>query len=396
MRTRLAALLAVAALGAAGLATPPAAAAPVAGPDRASHAKPVGTVLKARPLRKALWIPGTTRRAFTLRYVTTDAHGRRVPSTGTVFVPKGRAPRGGWPVISWAHGTSGIGDRCAPSKVGPAMPERDWAYLGTWMRQGYAVVASDYAGLGTRGVHAYLHNRSTAHNVVDMVTAARAFSKARLPRASRLSREWVTIGQSQGGGGAIATSSYATEFGGKALDFRGGVGTGTPAFIEALVSLPGPGVLPVDASPALSAYLLYILVGMREVHPELGIDSVLTEEGRRFVALAERACVIELEKAVEGHAMGDFFTRPLATLPGYVETARAYLGMPETGFEQPVLLANGLVDTDVPMETTAAYVALLRANGADVTFRTYPTDHNSTMAASLVDSVPFVRELFAN
>lgn len=370
----------------------PASAAPA--PERGAAERRVGTVLAARPLPHERWIPGTTRKAFTLRYVTTDAFGEKVPSTGTVFVPKGRAPRGGWPVISWAHGTSGIGDSCAPSRVGPAMPERDWAYLGTWMRQGYAVVASDYAGLGTRGVHAYLHNRSTAHNVVDMVTAARAFAKAELPRRSRLSRKWVVVGQSQGGGAAIATSSYATEFGGRALDFRGGVGTGTPAYIEALVSLPGPGVLPVDASPALTAYLLYILVGMREVHPDLGIDDVLTEEGRRFVDLAETACVLELEEAVTGHPMGDFFTRPLATLPGYVETARDYLGMPETSFEEPVFLANGLVDTDVPMETTAAYVALLRANGADVTFRTYPTDHNSTMAASLPDSVPFVAELF--
>jgi dienelactone hydrolase len=388
MRTRLAALLAVAALATTGLTAAPAAPAP-----EAKRSKPVGTVLRAQPLRQDLWIPGTER-AFKLRYVTTDAFGDRVPSTGTVFVPKGRAPQGGWPVISWAHGTSGIGDACAPSKVGPAMPERDFAYLSTWMKQGYAVVASDYAGLGTRGVHAYLHNESTAHNVVDMVKAARAFAKAELPRRSRLSRKWVTIGQSQGGGGAIATSSYATEFGGRKLDFRGGVGTGTPAYIELLVSLPGPGVLPVDASPALTAYLLYILVGMREVHPELDIDSALTAQGLEFVQLAESACVIELEEAVKGTPMGDFFSRPLATLPGYVDTARAYLGMPETSFEKPVFLANGLVDTDVPMETTAAYVALLRANGADVTFKTYPTDHNSTMAASLPDSVPFVEKLF--
>lgn len=391
MRPRLAAVLAAAVLATVGLA-PTAPAAPAA--SKAAEPRPVGAVLDAEPLKHSLWIPRTTSRAFKLKYVTTDAFGHRTPSTGTVFLPKGRAPNGGWPVISWAHGTSGIGDACAPSKVGPAMPARDWAYLGTWMRQGYAIVASDYAGLGTTGVHAYLHNRSTAHNVVDMVKAARRFSQAHLAEHQQLSRRWVVIGQSQGGGGAIATASYATEFGGRRLDFRGGVGTGTPAFIEALVSLPGPGVLPVDASPALTAYLLYILVGMREVHPELGIDSALTPLGRRFVDLAERACIIPLEEAVEGQAMGDFFNRPLATLPGYVETARAYLGMPETSFEKPIFMANGLVDTDVPMETTAAYVGLLRANGADVTFRTYPTDHNTTMKASLVDSVPFVKALF--
>ncbi|GAB3760275.1 hypothetical protein FB382_003061 [Nocardioides ginsengisegetis] len=361
-------------------------------PARDGVDQPVGTVLESGPLDRDLWIPKTTSRALKLTYVTTDAFGHKALSTGTVFLPKGEAPKGGWPVISWAHGTSGIGDACAPSRVGPALPQRDWAYLGTWMKQGYAIVASDYAGLGTPGMHAYLHNRSTAHNVVDMVKAARNLD---LPSSEKLSNKWVVIGQSQGGGGAVATSSYATEFGGKALDFRGGVGTGAPAYIELLVSLPGPGVPPVDVSPALTEYLAYILAGMRYVHPELHINSALTETGKKFVDMGEHACTNEFEKALEGTAIGDFFTKPLASLPGFVQAARDYLGMPETSFEKPVFMANGAVDTDVPMETTAAYVGVITANGADVTFRTYPTDHNGTMQASLVDSVPFVKALFA-
>ena len=388
-RTRIGLL--TAALLAAALTGVPSSYAGAPASSRARLDAPVGTVLQAGPLKRSLWIPRTTSRAYKLTYVTTDAFGHKAPSTGTVFLPKGRAPRGGWPVVSWAHGTSGMGDSCAPSRVGPAMPKRDWAYLGTWMRQGYAIVASDYAGLGTPGLHAYLHNRSTAHNVVDMVKAGRNLD---LPASEQLSNRWVVIGQSQGGGGAIATSSYATEFGGKGLDFRGGVGTGTPAYIELLVSLPGPAVPPVDVSPALTSYLAYILAGMRHVHPELRINSVLTGTGKKFVGMAEHACVNEFEKAVEGTPIGDFFTRPLASLPGFVQAARDYLGMPETSFEKPIFMANGAVDTDVPMETTAAYVGVLTANGADVTFRTYPTDHNGTMQASLVDSVPFVRALF--
>lgn len=356
--------------------------------------QPPGTVLRSEPLDRDLWIPGTTRRAFRLTYVSKDAHGRRTPTTGTVFLPKGDPPRGGWPVISWAHGTSGLADHCAPSRIGPTLPERDWPYLATWMRQGYAVVASDYAGLGSRGLHAYLHTRATARNIVDMVKAARSFTADQLPRELRLADRWVVLGQSQGGGGAIATASYATEYGGKALDFRGGVGTGTPAYIELLVSLPGPGVLPVDASPALTSYLLYILAGMREVHPELDIDSALTEKGKDLVALAERTCILPLEQAVAGTPMGDLFTKPLASLPGFPETARDYLGMPETSFERPIFLGHGMLDTDVPMATTTAYVATLLANGADVTFRTYPTDHSGTMDASLDDTLPFVRRLF--
>lgn len=296
--------------------------------------------------------------------------------------------------MSWAHGTSGLADACAPSRIGPALPQRDWHYLRTWMNQGYAIVASDYAGLGTPGKHAYLDARTTAHNVVDMVRAAQAFSRSRLPAGDRLAKKWVVIGQSQGGGAAIATASFATEFGGPGLDFRGGVGTGTPAYIELLVSAAGPGVLPVDASPALTTYLLYILAGMRFAHPELDIDSAMTGTGARLLDAAERLCGHDMEEEVTGTAIGQLFSRPLASLPGFVQTAREYMGMPETSFEQPIFMANGLLDTDVPMETTAAYAAVLTAGGADVTFRSYPGTHNSTMAMSLPDSVPFVRELF--
>src|SRR5438105_2778182 len=80
---------------------------------------PVGTLLSATGLPTGLWIPGT-RRAWKLAYVSTDAFGHRSRVTGTVFVPRGTPPEGGWPVVSWAHGTSGLADGCAPSRVGPA------------------------------------------------------------------------------------------------------------------------------------------------------------------------------------------------------------------------------------------------------------------------------------
>ncbi len=389
-RRTLASLTVAAALATSVLAAPSSTATPVA-PGPAP-----GAVLKSGPLKQSVWIPRSTKRAMKLTYATTDAFGQPTTSTGTIMLPKGRAPAGGWPVIAWAHGTSGLADKCAPSRVGPALKGRDWRYLRTWMNEGYAIVASDYAGLGTPGKHAYLDARTTAHNVVDMVKAARAYSRTRLGADEKLARKWLVLGQSQGGGAAIATASFATELGGPGLDFRGGIGTGTPAYIELLVSAAGPGVLPVDASPALTTYLLYILAGMRFAHPELQIDSAMSTTGARLLDAAERLCGHDMEEKVTGTAIGQLFSRPLASLPGFVQTAREYMGMPETSFEQPIFMANGLIDTDVPMETTAAYAAVLTANGADVTFRTYPGTHNTTMAMSLPDSLPFARDLFAD
>ena len=68
--------------------------------------------------------------------------------SGTVAIPKGKAPKGGWPVVSWAHGTIGAADACAPSKI--AMPGAyDQKLLNRWLKAGYAVVRTDYEGLGT-------------------------------------------------------------------------------------------------------------------------------------------------------------------------------------------------------------------------------------------------------
>jgi hypothetical protein len=53
-----------------------------------------------------------------LLYRSTSASGKAVAVSGTLTVPKGKAPKGGWPVISWAHGTTGIADRARPRATG--------------------------------------------------------------------------------------------------------------------------------------------------------------------------------------------------------------------------------------------------------------------------------------
>ena len=313
------------------------------------------------------------------------------PSTGTVFIPHGQPPKGGWPVVSWAHGISGLGDSCAPSKVGPVLRQRDWSYLRTWMRQGYAVVASDYVGLGTPGLMPYLDGKATAHSVVDMVKAGVAFTAGKKPRL-RLSKRWVTIGQSQGGGASVYTARYATQYGGKQLDFRGAVGTGTPAYIEDYVKLLGPQDPPLTAD--LNAYLVYIVASLRDVHPELRINEILTDAGKHYVGLAEVQCDEEFAKTMDGVLISTLFKEPMALRPGINEALDDYMKMPESGFDTPVFMAHGALDIDVPYAQSARYGEQLEARGEPVRFETYPTDHSGTMQASLEDTIPFVRRQF--
>lgn len=355
----------------------------LAGPPALAGADPVGAVVSQEQLPRDFWIPGTAD-AKRIAYSTTGPNGAPALSTGMVFIPAGTPPPGGWPVISWAHGTVGLADQCAPSRTGPS--ERDRGYLATWMAQGYAIVATDYAGLGTEGGMPYLDGEVEAHNVVDIVRAGQNLGLG-------LSKTWVTIGQSQGGGAAITTARHATEFG-PGLDYRGAVGTGVPAYIENIVAIAGPGMPPIALPKGMTAYGVMILAGLDVAHPELGLPGFLNEEGRDLLAKANTLCLGPFEDTLAGVVLGDLFTRPLSDIPNFHGILRDYMGMPETGFDRPFFIGQGLEDTDIIMPSTMVYAATLAANGQPLTFRAYPADHSGTMFASLPDTVPFVRALF--
>jgi hypothetical protein len=123
-------------------------------------------------------------------YSTVDQHGEIAASTAAVFLPTGPTPEGGWPVLAWAHGTVGLGNDCTPS----ALPrgDRDAAYLNHWLDQGYAIVASDYVGMGTPGLMSYLNGSVSAANVIDSVAAAGSLGSV----GASLSSSWAVIGQS--------------------------------------------------------------------------------------------------------------------------------------------------------------------------------------------------------
>jgi hypothetical protein len=305
-----------------------------------------------------------------------------------VFVPHGEAPPGGWPTVAWAHGTVGLGDDCTPS----AHPrsQRDDEYLTHWLDEGYAVVGSDYAGLGTPGLMSYLNSVATAHSVVDSVIAMHHME---LP----LSPKWAIIGQSQGGAAAVDSARWATEFSrGSGLDYRGVVATGTPANVQNIVEQAGPDMaLPPNLGPAANSYTAYILAGVREARPDLDIDSVLTPAGLDAVAKSETLCKTDLDRALAGMTPTGFFRAPLATLPGIADALDAYMGTPTSGYDRPIFLGVGLLDRDVPPKLSIDFNEQLVAHGQDVTLKIYPDeDHSGTVLASMRDSTGFLRSLF--
>ena len=117
-----------------------------------------GALIWARPLTGSAALAGA--RNTLVLYRSTGLAGQPVAVSGVVSVPRRRPPRGGWPVITYAHGSTGIADQCAPSRDSPSNPAHDdddyvYPLLDRWIRDGFAVLHSDEAGLGTPGIEPY-------------------------------------------------------------------------------------------------------------------------------------------------------------------------------------------------------------------------------------------------
>jgi hypothetical protein len=360
----------------------------VALPDRVGE--PVGDVALNPNL--GLGSAGTQRRFV---YSTVDQHGDVAASTAAVFLPQGPAPKGGWPVLAWAHGTVGLGDECTPS----ALPRsaRDADYLQHWLDQGYAVVASDYVGMGTPGLMSYLNGQVSAANVIDSVAAARSLDSV----GASLSSSWAVIGQSQGGGAALHVAHAATERSRElGLDYRGAVSTGAPAYVEEVVLAGSPSFPPVVLPTGLNVYTAYILAGFREAHPEIDVDSVLSDEGRRITDMAETACYSSLADALDGVGMSRAFTAPVSSVPGLEPALRSYMATPTDGYDKPVFVGHGMRDLDVPtpigvMLNSQMWINQFAGSNEQVDVHWYDEDHSGAMVASMADSTPFLRSLFA-
>jgi pimeloyl-ACP methyl ester carboxylesterase len=365
---------------------PPPTAAPVwSGLDVRVYAGPVpttpGTLIRSVPLDRSLWVrsAGDARRFL---YSSIDQHGKPAVSTAAVFLPRSRPPAGGWPVVAWAHGTVGLGDDCTPSAQ--KRSQRDDDYISHWLDQGYAVVGTDYTGLGTPGLMSYLNADVEARSVVDSVAALRQLDLSTSPR-------WVIVGQSQGAGAAMNAARRATELSrGRDLDYRGVVATGTPANIESIVALGGPTFPPVRLPVGLTTYLAYIIAAAREARPDLPIDGLLTPFGRSVAGLAETMCLPEFEKRLTGVDVRSFFAKPISSIPNARAELARFLGIPASGYDRPIFLGQGLTDIDVPAPFALSLAAQLTQNRQPFELHVYPTDHSGTVYASQRDSTPFV------
>jgi acetyl esterase/lipase len=142
--------------------------------------------------------------AYKILYRSTKPDGTPIVVSGILIVPAGKPPPGGWPIVAWAHPTTGVVSHCAPSLA--LFVFQQMAGSRRLLENGYAIAATDYPGLGTPGPHPYLVGDSEARAVIDSVRAARAF-----PGLENSTR-YAVWGHSQGGQAALFTGMIAKTY----------------------------------------------------------------------------------------------------------------------------------------------------------------------------------------
>ncbi|MCK2238848.1 MULTISPECIES: lipase family protein [unclassified Crossiella] len=311
-----------------------------------------------------------------LVYNSRSAQDRPVAASAAVLTPAGTPPAGGWPVIAWAHGTSGVARQCAPSLM------QDLYYpeiFADWLGQGYAVVAADYSGLGAGEGHEYLTLTANARDVRYAVAAART-------AMPELGARWVAVGHSQGGQTVWGVA-------------RQEVAEPTGKFLGSVALAP---VTPYDRlqervadNQGQGQYLAYVSSSIALQHKDFKPADMLTEAGLRdYDKYLTQGCW-GYGRVVSGTGTPRELLRPNwsahPAARAFVEGNR-YATAPLAG---PIFVVAGATDKDVAADTIAAEAKQQCRQGTAVTYREYPGGHDGVLPESAAEQARWVKDRFA-
>lgn len=314
--------------------------------------------------------------AWKVLYHSTALDGRDIAVSGVIAAPAGGAvPAGGRPIVSWAHGTTGSADACAPSHGGFGLIPSLTALLAA----GDVVVATDYEGLGTPGPHPYLVGGSEGRGVLDAARAARNIAGTGAGDRVAL---W---GHSQGGQAVVfgreIAKSYASE-----LDVVGTVAV-APAtvIIETLLSAGG-------RVPAVGGFYVAAIVGLHDAFG-LPLDAVLTPDAISRDGILEQGC---FDKVAAAYA-----TAPPAqkASPYDVEPWKDKMDTVRAGFTSapsPLFVTQGMKDALVSPASTDTFIQRVCALHDTVSLQRYgDATHTTVMTEGMNDMLSWIADRFA-
>jgi alpha-beta hydrolase superfamily lysophospholipase len=309
-----------------------------------------GTLIRSAEVTGVPEVPARAR-VWRILYHSTTVGGADVAESGYVIAPSTPAPAGGYPIIAWAHGTTGFAAPCAPSLftdsgggAGPYLLPS----LSLYLAAGYVVSAADYQGLGVAdGVHPYLLGSSEGRSVLDATRATRQIA------GLRTADTVVVYGHSEGGHAALFAAEMAPSYAPE-LHVIGVVAAAPATGLSTVIATIG---LPLGTQ--FLPYTIPTAYSWTKAYPDLPASAVFTPAGEAFASSAvTRGCADQVAEAVVTHHLttGAMFTATAATDPTLQAHARAN-DPGDVRTTMPMLVVQGTADRTVPSPLTDTYVS---------------------------------------
>ena len=315
-----------------------------------------------------------------MTYKMLGVNGKEVQATSLVFTPKTAAPANGWPIVVWAHGTTGVADKCAPSQQGL---KESQMLLTKLLLAGYVVVAPDYEGLGAEGNHPFLNLKSEAFSITDAVVATRDYLSRQGKKAAP---QWMTVGHSQGGHAALGAAQYASR---AQLDYKGTIAIAPASNLAAILQggenavKDQPVGVQIQALPPLDAFTSLIVAGMQGHQVSVSYADVFKADTAKIAPIAETECLDSVREALL-KGMTDYIALPehSGSLSGYGRKQDNFMSIPVINnflikdsqpgtvkLNQPVIIYQGGQDATVPKAATDLLRASAEAKGTIIQYK---------------------------
>jgi pimeloyl-ACP methyl ester carboxylesterase len=316
-------------------------------------AGPPGSLIRVQP-----WpVQGVYRASiFKILYRSRGLKNEPIAVSGSVIVPQFAAPPTGRPVIAWAHPTTGVVSRCAPTLS--ETPFNSIAGITQFVADNAVVVATDYPGMGVPGINPYLIGESAGRAVLDSIRAVRQMQELQ----GQLGPWNALWGHSQGGHAVLWAGQIRAQY---APEIRlSGIAAAAPA--TNLGEL-----LDDDASTAAGKILVAMAAYSWSKVFGYPMGSIVAQQDIPAMQQAGGDCVditssaLNALQSVSGISGVYLKANPATTPPWAGTMAKNSPGAMPIGV--PLLIAQGQSDEIIEPAITRAYVQSLCGRGEKAT-----------------------------
>lgn len=347
----------------------------------------------------------TAGESVVMTYKMLGMNNTELQATALVFTPKTAPPAKGWPIVVWAHGTTGVADICAPSRS--QLNTYIQAMIEGLLAAGYVVVAPDYEGLGEPAndeLHPFLNVKSEAFSITDAVVAARNYL------GNKVSNRWMTVGHSQGGHAALGAAQYQSR---AQLDYKGTVAVAPASNLE-LILTAGESLAAqqtdltekITTLASLDTFTALITAGLRNPNPTLQYSQVFKYPTDQIADNAETDCYTSLGQEF-GLGMQAYALNNAGDISNYPRTQSGFMNLSpvrkfldtdsqplQVKIDTPIIIYQGAMDTTVPKAATDTLLNGEAAKNSQITYRTNTTwDHGTAYVLNIPNILVDVQTL---